>query len=208
MPDPPAVGVLTGADVGVGLGVPLAAFEVELAGLGVVAVVVPDGEGVLVAVADPDAEGVPEVVLGVGAVCVGVAVPVEVAVGEGVCVGLFVGVGVPDGVGVGVGACSGSHAVALPDAVIASAAPASTWLTWAAVALTAAATSNPVAVANRTPPAAKVDARGRACAKRMNRPHQCCSLLLRNDYSVWTGIFGQQSLPRAVRPLLDTQDGV
>jgi len=35
----------------------------------------------------------------------------------------------------------------------------------------------------RTPPATRVTAAGRACAKRMKTPYQCCSLLLRNDLS-------------------------
>jgi len=33
----------------------------------------------------------------------------------------------------------------------------------------------------RTPPATRVTVAGRACAKRMRTPYQCCSLLLRND---------------------------
>jgi hypothetical protein len=33
----------------------------------------------------------------------------------------------------------------------------------------------------RTPPATRVTAAGRACAKRIRTPYQCCSLLLRND---------------------------
>ena len=44
-----------------------------------------------------------------------------------------------------------------------------------------AATENPEVAVIRTPPATRVTAAGRACAKRMRTPYQCCSLLLRND---------------------------
>jgi hypothetical protein len=44
-----------------------------------------------------------------------------------------------------------------------------------------AATENPEVAVIRTPPATRVTVAGRACAKRMRTPYQCCSLLLRND---------------------------
>jgi hypothetical protein len=46
--------------------------------------------------------------------------------------------------------------------------------------MTAASESPDVAVI-RTLPATRVTVAGRACAKRMKTPYQCCSLLLRND---------------------------
>ena len=50
----------------------------------------------------------------------------------------------------------------------------------------------------RTPPATRVTVAGRACAKRMKTPYQCCSLLLRNDiFSMeWHGGLGCARLAR------------
>jgi hypothetical protein len=78
---------------------------------------------------------------------------------------------VGEGVGFGAGSLSATHARPLPDVVTADdISTASAWPGCAAVALTAAATSKPVAVARSTPPAARVTATGRACAKRMYCP--------------------------------------
>ena len=62
-----------------------------------------------------------------------------------------------------------------------------------------AATENPAVAVMRTPPAIRVAAAGRACAKRMKTPYQCCSLLLRNElYSVWSDTADAVRLPRAI----------
>ena len=61
-----------------------------------------------------------------------------------------------------------------------------------------AASEKPEVAVIRTPPATRVTAAGRACAKRMKTPYQCCSLLLRNDiFSMeWHGRRGYACLVR------------
>ncbi len=140
---------------------------------------------------------------GLAEVVVGVGVGVELAPAD---------VGVGDGLGDGVGSRSGSHcwpvplapaAVALAvvaPAAVALAVVASAAAALAVVAVSAAeavpampgpaactATENPAAAATSTPPVASLTATARTCAKRMKGPCRCCSLLLRNDYSVWSG---------------------
>ncbi len=166
------------------------------AGLPVVADWVADGElldfvGLAVlalgeTLPDADAEGVGAVsAVGLGdAEPLGVGVPVGGLV-LGVAVGLVgVGVGVGVGLGDGAGSCSGSHCctvVAVVTVNSAAAAPGRLALAADAVA------ENPVALAARTPPVTKPTTAGCTCAKRMRGPAQCCSLLRRNDYSVWSG---------------------
>jgi hypothetical protein len=108
----------------------------------------------------------------VGAVVVGVGVGV-VGAAVGVC---EVGVGEGDGLDEDAGSCSGSHD--WPPGAVAALATA---------VLAEAARPTPEAAVSRTLPAINVTVVGRACAKRMKRPYQCCSLLLWNDSSSWSG---------------------
>jgi hypothetical protein len=103
-----------------------------------------------------------DVVAGVGAGVVVLGV---------VVLGVVVGaVGVGDGLGI----WNGSHDCwAVVVAVLAVAVPA------------VRARLTPGPAASRTLPAISVTVAGRACAKRMKRPYQCCSLLLRNDSFSW-----------------------
>jgi hypothetical protein len=66
------------------------------------------------------------------------------------------------------------------------------------VAPITAASEKPEVAVIRTPPAIRVTVAGRACAKRMKTPYQCCSLLLRNDiFSMeWHGGHGSARLAR------------
>jgi hypothetical protein len=162
-----AVGVAVGVVVGVLVGV--------VVGLSVGSVLLVGGVvvGLVVGLVDPDGDeldGWLVLVLGlvlgdvvVGAGLVGVAVGVVVL---GVAVGAVV-------VGDGLGIWSGSHDwLAAVVAALAVAVPA----------VTARLTPEPAA--SRTLPAISVTVAGRACAKRMKRPYQCCSLL-RNDSFSW-----------------------
>ena len=62
----------------------------------------------------------------------------------------------------------------------------------------AAASENPDVAVIRTLPATSETVAGRACAKRMKTPYQCCSLLLRNDIfgMEWHGRRGYACLVR------------
>jgi hypothetical protein len=174
------VGVAAGLDVSVRVGAGggsdgVAAELGECVGVPAVALPVVVGDALVEAGADVGA-----VVLGVGVgvagVVLGAAGVVPEVVGEGVgvvgvAVGVCdVGVGEGDGLGDEAGSCSGSHD--LPLAVVAALA-----------AVLPATKPIPEAAVSRTLPAISVTVAGRACAKRIETPYQCCSLLLRNDSS-------------------------
>jgi hypothetical protein len=168
--------------VGLGDAVPLAVAE-PLGDAVPEGEVVPDGESVADGEAVPDglalpdrsavvelgdADGLPEP--GVDELGAWLGVAEGEVDGAGERVSVLVG----DGDGpVEPGSCSGSH-----DSLVAVARPA------AAAGLGATAMPTPEAAVSRTPPATRAAVAGRACAKRMKTPYQCCSLLPGNDLSL------------------------
>jgi hypothetical protein len=141
----------------------------------------------------------------------GVVATLPLPVGEGLLVGVGVGEGlfvIFVGVGVGLGCRGNCTHCWLPPAAARTRAegpvPAREMLDWAA---DAAATESPTAVAMRTPPVTRLTPAGRTCAKRMKCPCQCCSLLLRTTYSVWSGHIRLKRPARTVRPPLHTKLG-
>jgi hypothetical protein len=154
-----------------------------LVGVGAAVDLVGDEVGVEVGV---EAGAVVGAVVGVVGV-VGVEAGVVGAV-VGVC---EVGVGEGDGLDEDAGSRSGSHD--WPPGLVAALATA---------VLAAPDRPTPEAAVSRTLPAINVTVAGRACAKRMKRPYQCCSLLLWNDSSSWSGFMtGDSSARRHAPPI-------
>jgi hypothetical protein len=122
-------------------------------------------------------------------------------VSVGVGVGL-VDVGVGVGVGLGAESCSGSHCWTITLAKRAVTVGPSTVVTYCGPNGAAdAAGASTVNDATRTPPVTKPTAPGRTCAKRMiNAPTSAVRLLLRNDYSVWSGCIRRRTPPLGRTP--------
>lgn len=198
------LGAAADPEVGSGAAVGVRLDEAEVEAVAEVAALVagvPDAPVVELDAAGVDGAGV--VVLGGGEELVGVGV----GVGFGVdLVGVGVGVDlVGVGVGVVVGSLSGWHDVPRPDVIEAiRAATLSVGPALPGEVVTAAATSNPLAVTSSTPPTARVAVIGRAFAKRMNSPYQCCSLLPETIIQDPLSCAGGKPPPHAVRQLLHT----